>query len=360
MKRDFRDWLLGFSTSFGVTFLGMMVVLGTVCFVSYSRAQNREQERMEAAALHREPDTYLPGAEDRLTLLVAGRDGEGEEPDTYLLLGFFPDRGKIALCVLPASTYLEYGGQGSTLGRLWQQGGLRYAKKGLGDYLGIPIHRCATVGPKELDALMAWSGGLLEYDLTAEIEGERKGRRLSMSRGRWQLDGQRILDLAAYSGYKGGERERCDRAALLLSQLVSRTLPVFLEEEKGKGFTETALEVLDTDLSAADCLQRKQALEFLARLELPAVSAVFLEGSLSRNYTVYHLTGDCKARLGEIYGDPGTAPKWQFSAGEEETAVPVEEPVQEEKKPLRDSGASALRDSGWPPMQEPGALVPPG
>ena len=89
---------------------------------------------------------------------------------------------------------------------------------------------------------MAWSGGLLEYDLTAEIEGERKGRRLSMSRGRWQLDGQRILDLAAYSGYKGGERERCDRAALLLSQLVSRTLPVFLEEEKGKGFTETALE----------------------------------------------------------------------------------------------------------------------
>ena len=81
---------------------------------------------------------------------------------------------------------------------------------------------------------------------------------------------------------------------------------------------------------------------------------------MSRNYTVYHLTGDCKARLGEIYGDPGTAPKWQFSAGEEEKAVPVEEPVQEEKKPLRDSGASALRDSGWPPMQEPGALVPPG
>ena len=68
MKRDFRDWLLGFSTSFGITFLGMMVVLGTVCFVSYSRAQNREQERMEAAALHREPDTYLPGAEDRLKI----------------------------------------------------------------------------------------------------------------------------------------------------------------------------------------------------------------------------------------------------------------------------------------------------
>lgn len=362
MKREHRDWLWGFSTSFGITFLGMMVVLGAVCFISYSRAQEKESQKQEAAALRREPDAYLPGAEDRLNILVAGQNGRGEEPDTYLLLGFLPDRGKIALCVLPAATYLEYGGQGSTLGRLWQQGGLGYAKKGLGDYLGIPIHRCAAVGPEELDALMAWSGGLLDYDLTVEIEGEVGGRRLSMSRGRWQLDGQRILDLAAYSGYKGGERERCDRAALLLARLVSRTLPVFLEDEKGEGFTETALELLDTDLSAADCLRRKAALQFLARLELPVASTVFLEGSLSRNYTVYHLTDGCKAQIGEVYGEPGAPAKWKNSAREEppEEPVPVEEPVRDEKKPIRDSGSRVIRDSGWPPMQEPGALVPPG
>ncbi len=351
MKRETSDWLMGFSTSFGITFLAMMVVLGTVCFVSYSKAHKEAAAETEAAGFQPKqgPDTYLPTPEDRLTLLVAGIPEAGAEPETYLLLGFLPDRGKIALCVLPPTTYLEYGGQGTTLGRLWQQGGVGYAKKGLGDYLGIPIHRQAAIDPEELDALMAWSGGPLEYDLGVDLNGELRGKPLSMSRGRWQLDGQRILDLLAYSGYKGGERERSDRASLLLSQLISRTLPVFLEEETGAGFTDTALSVLDTDLSAADCLQRKAALQFLARLELPTATAVFLEGSLSRNYTVYHLTDSCKARIGEMYGDPDDPPKWNPSPpGEEEAPVPVQEPVREEKKPPL--------DSGWPPMQEPGEL----
>ena len=34
---------MGFSTSFGITFLVMMVVLGTVCFLSYFRLSRPEE-----------------------------------------------------------------------------------------------------------------------------------------------------------------------------------------------------------------------------------------------------------------------------------------------------------------------------
>ena len=124
MKRDFRDWLLGFSTSFGITFLGMMVVLGTVCFVSYSKAHKEAAAETEAAGFQPKqgPDTYLPTPEDRLTLLVAGIPEAGAEPETYLLLGFLPDRGKIALCVLPPTTYLEYGARGPPWGGCGSRG----------------------------------------------------------------------------------------------------------------------------------------------------------------------------------------------------------------------------------------------
>ena len=43
MKRETNDWLMGFSTSFGITFFAMMLVLGAVCFISYSRAQTRNE-----------------------------------------------------------------------------------------------------------------------------------------------------------------------------------------------------------------------------------------------------------------------------------------------------------------------------
>ena len=348
MRRETNQWLMAFSVSFGVTFLAMAVVLGGICFVSYTRTGlgMAEVEKPQAAR----PDAYLPDREDRLVMLVAGTEEEGQPPDSYLLLGFLPDKGKIALCVLPAITYLEHGGQGTTLGRMWQQGGLGYVQKGLSQYLGIPIHRRATVTVEGLDALMAY-GGLLDYQLGVDLDYPFHGRQVVMPRGRYQLDSRRVMDVIGYPADRGGERERSDRAALLLSQLISRDLPLFLGEE-GERLQRTALTALDTDLSAADCLRRAPALEFLARLELPVTTAVYLEGSLSRNYTVYHLTAGCKGRIWEMYGEEGTRPAWD--AGE---AAPAEEPVPDQKKPV--PPAESSRDSGRPPIQEQQPLESP-
>ena len=64
MKPESKDRLMGFSTSFGITFLAMMVVLGTVCFLSYFRLGRETAEEAR-------PDAYLPEAKDRLVMLVA-------------------------------------------------------------------------------------------------------------------------------------------------------------------------------------------------------------------------------------------------------------------------------------------------
>ncbi len=335
---------MGFSTSFGITFLVMMVVLGTVCFLSYFRLSRPEEEEIV-------PDAYLPGTEDRLVMLVAASEDASMAPDTYLLLGFLPDKGRIALCVLPPSTYLEYGGQGSTLGRLWQQGGLGYAQKGLAQYLDIPIHRYAALDTADLEQLMSY-GGLLDYDLAVDLNYTLHGRQIVMPRGRYQLDGRKAMDIISYPAYKGGERERSDRAALLISQIITHNLPAFLTDT-GSRIQETALELLDTDLSVADCLQRSDALQFLARLELPATTIVFLEGSLSRDYTVYHLTDDCKARIREMYCLPGetgedeTEGSGEAQEGSGPSSLP---PAQEE--PDQPQSRTPLLDSGDPPIQD--------
>lgn len=366
MKRETGQWLMGFSISFGVTFLAMIVVLGGVCLVSYTRAGAAVTEEQKPTAY--QPDTYLPTVEDRLVLLVSGTAEEGQPPDSYLLLGFLPDKGKIALCVLPPSTYLEYGGQGTTIERMWKQGGLGYAQKGLAEYLDIPIHRRAAVGPSELDALMAY-GGLLDYQLTVDLDYPVHGRQVVMPRGRYQMDGRRLMDVIAYPAYQGGERERSDRAALILSRLITQNLPLFLEED-GKRLQKTALDLLDTDLSAADCLSRSKALEFLAKLELPATTAVFIAGSLSKNYTVYHLTRDCKERIREMYREPG----YEGGPAPEQTLPTPEEPLPDQEQPISepepppvlpaegpvpDAEKPSPLDSGVPPIQEQQPLKSP-
>ena len=337
MKRETNDWLMGFSTSFGITFFAMMLVLGAVCFISYSRAQarNEPQKTQETAA----PNTYLPSTEERLTLLVAGCEKAGMEPETYLLLGFLPDQGKIALCVLPSHTYLEYGGQGTTIGRMWRQGGLGYAQKGLAQYLDIPIHRRVLVETEDLDQLIRCIGPV-DYDLAVDLDYELEDRQIAMPRGHYLMDGRRVMDVITYPAYKGGERERSDRAALLIAQIIRQSLPLFLEDA-GAELQETALSVLDTDLSATDCLQRSAALQFLARLELPATATLFLEGTLSKNYTVYHLTQSCKERIWDIYRAPEQTQR-SFRLGE---PLPVQEPVQGEKKPSASSAAESRSPS---------------
>lgn len=347
MKPSDNQRLFAFSLSFGITFLAMIVVLGSICLVSYTRAGLAVTGQEKPSSL---PNTYLPTAEDRLVLLLAAAEDLSSPPDTFLLLGFLPDKGKIALCVLPPITYLEYGGQGTTLQRLYQQGGLAYAQKALAQYLDLPISRRALLTVEALDALMAFPG-LLSYDLPVDLDYPLRGRRIVMPRGHYQLDARRIMDITAYPAYPGGERERSDRSALLIARLVEECLPLFLEPE-GERLRSTALSVLETDLSAADCLARSQALEFLAKLDLPATTCVFLEGSLSRSYTVYHLTPACISRIRDMFQSPGQAA--------EDRPLPAREPVPGLEKPDPSSqSAASRRDSGAPPIQEQQPLESP-
>ncbi len=288
---------MGFSVSFGITFLAMMSVLGSICFVAYT---NSSASRAQAPAHAEKPTAALPQPEDRLTLLVSAAEASDADPDAYILLSFLPHQGRIAICVLPPDTYLEYGGQGTTIARMYRQGGLPYAKKGVAQYLDIPIQRWARLDLTSLDALLDCQE-LMDYDLPVDLNYPLRGRQIVMPRGHYQLTGRRVMDIIAYPAYQGGERERSDRAALLIAEMITQTLPLFLDEEQGDRLQQTALKTVDTDLSAADCLQRRSALAFLAQLDLPVTTMVYIEGSLSRDYSVYHLTQGCKSRIWQMY-----------------------------------------------------------
>lgn len=301
MKRETKAGLGGFLTAFFTTLLLMGAAFCVLYLVLEYRAQVKGNQQPGG------PSTYLPEAQDRLTLLLAGRESDAVPPDLFLLVGFLPDRGKVTVCLLPPSTYVPDQGLHTTLAQLYDRGGVRYAQKVLAQYLDIPIQRYAQGDLKSLDKLMM-SQGLMDYHLPVDIRYSLRGREVVMPRGDYQLDGRKAADILLCTAYQGGELERSDRGAMLLSQLIQELLPAFLTD-RGDQLAGSVLSWLETDTSYADYEERRGALGFLAALELPATTTLFLEGEVvgaARDGTggVLRLSPSCLDRIRETYGDP--------------------------------------------------------
>lgn len=289
-----------FVVAFLATLLVMSGVLATVVIFRTGPASATAAEEYQG------PGTvYLPRREDRLNLLVAVAENSQTLPDVYLLAGFLPDKGSIALTLLPPKTLLAGGDQWSTLEDAFSRGGSAYAAKAVASYLGVPVDRHAYLELAGLRKLME-SAGTFEYFMTVELDYPLHQRQVAMGRGAQQLDGRKVLDILAYPAYKGGEAERSDRGVMLVTQMVNYHLPDCLTDQ-GDALVKSFLNNCETNLSWKDYEERKSSTRFLAALELPAATAVYVEGQLSRDYGSFLLTESCRARLTSVYAGDGFA-----------------------------------------------------
>ncbi|MEG1875253.1 MAG: hypothetical protein RR185_06740 [Angelakisella sp.] len=293
--------LSAFFISFFLTLLLMTGALATVIIFRDSRPQTAALQQ------HHQPQAvYLPPKEDRLVLLLSCAEAEDIPPDLYLLAGFLPDKGRIALCLLPPKTMVLNGEQYGTLDALHTQGGTAYVAKALGSYLGVDIERNAQLEVTGLKKLME-TIGFYKFFLPCELDYPLHQRQIAMSRGEYRLDGRKLADLLCYPAYPGGEKERSDRGAMLLTQMLNAHLPD-CNTPQGDRQVQVFLNSCRTNLSFQDYEERRSSTKFLAALELPAATAVYVEGELSRDYSSFWLTEGCRARLTSTFGGDGFLP----------------------------------------------------
>lgn len=289
-----------FFIAFAVTLLLMTGVLSTVVILHSTQRASATVEEYNG------PSTiYLPQREDRLVFLMAASENSSTPPDVYLLAGFLPDKGTIAICTLPTKTMITAGEQSGTLEELFDRGGLGYSAGLLGSYLGIDIERTAYIEVEGLRKLVE-SAGFYEYELGVELDYPMHQRQVVLGRGVQQLDGRKLMDILAYPAYKGGETERCDRSTMLITRMVNDHLPDSLTAE-GDVMVKCLLNNSKTDITFLDYEERKSPTRFLAQLRLPAATAVYIEGELSRDYSSFLLSESCRARLTSIYSGDGFA-----------------------------------------------------
>lgn len=286
--------VLPFLVSFITTLLIMATLLCLAVILGGSDASPTAAAPEDAPAA-----VYLPREEDRLVLLLAGQEDSETLPDIYLLLGFFPDRGRISVCLLPPKTMVTAGEAAATLEEQYRRGGIAYAGKMLGSYLGFTVDRSGVIDVEGLKKLME-TAGEFEYFLPVELDYPLHRRQVTMTRGSYRLDGRKTADILAYPAYPGGEIERSDRGAMLVTQMINHHMAIALTPQ-GDAVVRSLMNNAATDLSWKDYEERRGSVRFLSALELPAATAVYIEGALSRDYSSFLLTESCRLRLGEIY-----------------------------------------------------------
>lgn len=240
-------------------------------------------------------EVYIPEASDRMNIMIFGVDGDGEAK-VCLLLGFLPDKGWLSLCALPPATLLKASGSETTLEAAFRTGGGQYAARLAAEYLETPIDRTAVCDYAAFEKLMN-AGGPVEYAMTPETYAAVGNARAS--HGSVQLDASMAAAIMRYEKYDGGERGRSDKTAMLLSRLVGYHLTSVLTDT-GRRLYKSAITAMQTDLTVEDFDSRHEAARFMAALEKPPTTVVFIDGSQAK--TAYYLSESSISRIREMYG----------------------------------------------------------
>lgn len=295
MTPDNRLQYRYFFLSFSLSFLLLSVSFFFLANAITPKIPQSVAERRQQAEGNTPGENYLPRKEDALTVLFVGSYTQETGAGTFILVRFDPSDGKIPVTVFPPQTLVDSPTGAETLADVYQYGGAGYARSALSDTIGIPIDRYVRI---DAASFVEAAGiiGTVEFDLPYAVIVDGGGTKMTLQKGRQLLDGGKAADIIRSRGYPGGELSRCavagDLAAAIINQRIDVTRSVLVDQ-----IFEGVINRIDSDISYADYEGRKQAAQFLARLQADPAVSVRASGAFNAAGTEFTLSDTSIARL---------------------------------------------------------------
>ncbi len=292
MSSSFLIQVKGFFIAFFITFIAL---LSLVFVAAYNLNTQSEQQILQQA----QNTVEIPKAQSRLNMVIALQESVDYAPEAYILLGFLPDNGQIAITVLPPKSNLTVNGSEITIQQMFSTGGMQQVQTDLSTGLAIPIEKHAIVTSAGLASMIEYAG-FMSYNVTAGLNYPHNQRQVMLSVGNHLMDGRKVMDIICYPAYTDGEQERSDRGTMLLTNLLNQYIAI-MQTDKAENLIKTFLNNSQNNLSITDYHNRAAALTYLATQAAKPVTPVYIEGALSPDYKVFNLTGSFLNRVKRIY-----------------------------------------------------------
>jgi LCP family protein required for cell wall assembly len=189
---------------------------------------------------------------DRFDILLLGLDGRerlNDRTDTIILLSIDNREKKARLLSIPRDTRVEMKpGAYDKINAAYVYGGVDLVKQMTEDLLGTRIDRYAAVSFEGVVELVEMAGGV-EVDVPVRMYVPLEG--IDLQKGPQTLNGQDALAYMRYRGTAGGDMDRMARQQEVLTKLAKDMLSLGQIPNLTRYF-ETALRVMDTDLTLSD------------------------------------------------------------------------------------------------------------
>jgi Transcriptional regulator len=224
---------------------------------------------------------YRATADDCLTVLLVGLPAARQEPALYLLVRVDPLRGGMPVTVVPAETLVRNNGTGETLADIYQYGGIETTVSALSSALEIPIDRYFRLDADSLAQCLDWTGAAA-FLLPQDVRFEKDEKSTLLQQGVQMLDGKKMVQMVYYNSFEGGAPARCQWVAEMAASYLNQRRNVVLEAAADRIFEEI-VNAADTNMNAPDFINRKPALEQLARLSGAPAVALTLAGSYNES-----------------------------------------------------------------------------
>ena len=221
---ELKARLIGFGSAFAVTLLIMGGVLtGVLAHLDQLSPPVIEKTQVSNRIV-------VPKPAERLTMLFALQETADYAPEVYLLAGFLPDKGQIAITLLPPKSLFFHGNEWITIDHLFTQGGLPYVAKTLSTSLEIPIERTGLFTAHGVNKVME-QVGYFDYYITKGLDYPHNQRQVVLTPGQHLLDGRKVVDILCYPAYDNAEEERSDRGTMLMTSMLDYYLSLSLTNQ---------------------------------------------------------------------------------------------------------------------------------
>lgn len=279
----------GIAQFFVAFFTGILVLALPFSFALFRFAGNR-------MVINSQSESYYPQSSDSITLTIALRESEKEEPNCILLCKIDPIATAVRFAVVPPETMVEDAGKFDSVANVWKREGAKRGAAALGNALSVTSDRWIDLTSNSILKLGEVVGAI---DFTIDQSLPLEDGISALPQGRQLIDGRRAAILMHYRGYPEGEVARLEMVSKLTEQMILQRMPLMTESLLVKAF-ETAVNTGSSDLAVGDFESRRRALAHMLSRSL-SVEAISVKGDYNEGKNTFLPSAQTVHELSKVF-----------------------------------------------------------
>ncbi len=209
-------------------------------------------------------NSYAPSEADSMTLLLIYSLEKRQTASCFMLVRILPAEKKLVVVPLQSDICAEVDGMKSTLYEFYRTGGSLQTVKAVENASGIKIDRYMKFDKSSFTVIIDLLGGV-QYNVPYNLiyDNTDGGEDTIIKQGNQYLDSSLLSKVITFPNFKNGEEERAKVTGTLIADVLKSNITPGVRSSLDSMFSEVINSSVETNVTAYDYKDKKEALKYL-------------------------------------------------------------------------------------------------